>query len=99
MHGVLASVSATRPLRDSIREEGVLRRVRSARDRDREGVEPVHRLGPHVELGLVAGGAPARVHEERVVEQRIDRADREQRGREAAEIGVRCRFPPAARAA
>ena len=49
--------------------------------------EPVRRLGPDAQLGRVTGRAPARLHEQRVVEQRILRADGEHRRRHPGEVG------------
>ena len=64
-------------------------RARAARESaGREGVEAVDAARPDGELGAPAGRQPARVHEERVVEQRVERADREERRRQPGEIGV-----------
>ena len=56
--------------------------------RERHADEAVAGARIERELGDVAGREPARRHEQRIVEQRVARADREQRGRHAAQIRV-----------
>src|SRR6202011_3873337 len=52
------------------------------------GIESVNPLGIDRDLGLVAGCSPALGHEERIVDQAVHGADREQGGRHVAETGV-----------
>src|SRR5262245_6463288 len=60
-------------LRESVRHEAHAAAVRGLAERHGEQVEAVHAAGIDGELGPAARGAPARRHEQGVVEQRIER--------------------------
>jgi len=60
-------------------------------DTGRKGLETVDGLGVEAEVGLVAGCLPARAHEEAVVDEGVERADREQCRRQAVQVGVQRR--------
>ncbi len=64
-----------------------VRRQGEVGDAHGQAEKAVRRLGPHAQLGRPAGQAPARLHEQRVVEQRILRAHGEDGRRQAAQIG------------
>ena len=40
------------------------------------------------QFGLILSGAPARVHEQRVVKQRVESPDREERRRKIVQVGL-----------
>src|ERR1700691_3014168 len=71
-----------RALRGFAFEEGVHPRVSLFGDGDRKIVEGVRAARIDSEFGAIAGGDIARVHEERIVEQAVARADGKQCGRE-----------------
>src|SRR5579859_114802 len=69
-------------------QEGVDAAVGGAAEAAGHAVEAVHAAGVNGQLGLVARGQPALVHEQRVVQQRVERANGEQRRRQIVQIRV-----------
>ena len=67
-------------------EEGRLSLERLAGLGAREQREAMGAARVDVEIGAIARGDPARVHEQAVVQQRVTGADREERGTEPVQV-------------
>jgi hypothetical protein len=66
----------------------MLRAIGSPGKREGEVREAVDRLWPDPKLGAVAGPLPAGGHEQRVLEERVEVADGEERRRQVVQLGI-----------